>query len=368
MDWKHVRDDLGPEKVVLIHDPAAGLEAIVVIDNTAAGPAIGGIRMALDVSFNEVFRLARGMTFKNAAAGLRHGGGKAGIVADPEMPLADKEPLIRAFGDAVKELVGYIPGPDMGTNETCMGWLHDETGRCVGLPRAMGGIPLDTIGCTAYGLAIATEVADEVAGLELARSRVVIEGFGAVGSNAARFLADRGATIVAVADVHGAVVNPDGLDVVKLLDYRSGHDPVREFPGGMAAPNRELVGLDCDIWVPAARPDVFTATNAADVKARLIVPGANIPATEEAERIFHQRGILMIPDFISNAGGVIAGAAEYHGDTEAQAMAQIEERIRRNTTEVLLRAMRDRVRPRVAAEKLARDRVVEAMGYRRKHC
>ena len=139
-------DDLGPIKIVHLHEPSCGLRGIVVIDNVACGPSIGGVRMAPDVSTREVFRLARAMTLKNAAAGLPHGGGKAGIVADPRTP--DKARLIRAFARAIRDLVDYIPGPDMGTDETCMGWMHDEIKRALGLPRVLGGIPLDEIGAT----------------------------------------------------------------------------------------------------------------------------------------------------------------------------------------------------------------------------
>lgn len=128
-------DDLGPEKVIELYDPKAGLKAIVVVDNTAAGPAIGGTRMAPDVTAEECFGLARAMTFKNAAAGLPHGGAKSVIAADPAMPPVDKERLIRAFARALAEITSYIPGPDMGTNEEAMAWIRDENGRSVGLPR-----------------------------------------------------------------------------------------------------------------------------------------------------------------------------------------------------------------------------------------
>ncbi|MEO6203331.1 MAG: Glu/Leu/Phe/Val dehydrogenase dimerization domain-containing protein [Nitrospirales bacterium] len=139
-------DDLGPAKIVHLYDPTCGLRGMVVIDNVACGPSIGGVRMASNVSTPELFRLARAMTLKNAAAGLPHGGGKAGIVADPRTP--GKARLIRAFARAIRDLVEYIPGPDMGTDETCMAWMYDEIKRAVGLPRVLGGIPLDQIGAT----------------------------------------------------------------------------------------------------------------------------------------------------------------------------------------------------------------------------
>ena len=152
-------DELGPLKIVHIWRPAVGLKAVVAIDNIACGPAVGGVRMALDVSTEEAFRLARAMTLKNAAAGLPHGGGKSVIFADSKMPASDKERLIRAFADAIGDLVDYIPGPDMGTDEMAMGWIKDETGRAVGLPRELGGIPLDVLGATGFGLVSAIDVA-----------------------------------------------------------------------------------------------------------------------------------------------------------------------------------------------------------------
>ena len=181
-------DDLGPARVIHLHQPALGLAATVVLDNLACGPAIGGLRMALDVTTAECARLARAMTLKNAAAGLPHGGGKSVLRADPRLPVADKERLIRAFAAALRHEHGYIVGPDMGTDETCMAWVKDEIGRAVGLPRALGGIPLDEIGATGWGVCHATEVALARLGRSLEGARVVVQGFGAVGRHAARFL------------------------------------------------------------------------------------------------------------------------------------------------------------------------------------
>ncbi len=144
-------DSLGPAKVIHLHEPSVGLKGIVVVDNTAAGPAIGGLRMAADASLEECLRLARAMSLKSAAAGLAHGGGKSVLIADPKLPRDRKEELIRAMACAVADCRDYIIGPDMGTDETCMGWVHDEIGRAVGLPRELGGIPLDEIGATGWG-------------------------------------------------------------------------------------------------------------------------------------------------------------------------------------------------------------------------
>lgn len=234
-DAFELADDLGPEKVLYLHDPATGLRAILVIDNVAAGPAIGGTRMAPDVSLAECARLARAMTLKNAAAGLPHGGAKAVIFADPGMPAGDKERLVRAYAYALKDVRDYIVGPDMGTDETAMAWVHDVIGRSVGLPREIGGIPLDEIGATGFGLAVALEAAEPFAALPLAGARVAIQGFGAVGMNAARFLVERGARLVAASDSAGSLTRAEGLDVPALVDWKRQGGRLAEFPGGGGA-------------------------------------------------------------------------------------------------------------------------------------
>ncbi len=359
-----IGDDLGPEKVLLVREPRARLDAIVVVDNVACGPAIGGVRMAPDVTVDEVFRLARAMTFKNAAAGLPHGDGKSGIIADPGCAPEDKERLVRTFARMIRGLTEYIPGPDMGTNEACMAWVKDEIDRAVGLPRVLGGIPLDEIGATGFGLAVAAEVAVSDAKLALEGARMAVEGFGAVGQHAARFLARRGARLVAASDSRGAIHNPEGLDVEALIAHKRAGLPMGAFPYGRPMSTDQLVAVACEIWIPAARPDTLTADNVARLQAKLILQGANIPATEAAEEWMHAHGILSVPDFVANAGGVICAAVEYHGGTQAQAFAVIEERIRSNTLETLERARAGHLLPRQAAIQITRVRIEEAMRYR----
>jgi len=358
-------DDLGPKTILHIYQPAIGLKAIVVVDNVAAGPAIGGTRMAPDVSLEECFRLARAMTFKNASAGLPHGGAKSVIFADPASGAAEKEELIRAFAQAIRPLVDYIPGPDMGTDEAAMAWIKDEGGQCAGLPKEVGGIPLDEIGATAFGVVASADVAKDELGMSIEGARVAVQGFGAVGKHAARFFADRGARLVAAADSSGAVYKPDGLDVAALLAHVRPGRKICEFDAGDNLPRDAIIGVDCDILVPAARPDVIRADNQASVKAKLIVPGANIGITEKAEKMLHERGVLCMPDFIANAGGVICAAVEYAGGTEAQVFDIIDEKIRGNTIEVLERTRRDKIPPREAAVQMARERVTSAMRYQR---
>lgn len=358
-------DELGPNKILHIYEPSAGLKAILVVDNVALGPSIGGIRVAPDVSVEECFRLARAMTLKNAAAGLAHGGGKAVVFADPKQPKPEKEKLLRCLASALRNIEEYILAPDMGTDEECMGWIRDECGRVVGLPRELGGIPLDELGATGFGLRQATDVALEFCDFELAGARAVIQGFGAVGRHAAHHLAAGGARIVAVADSGGAVYSADGLDLEALLAHKRGGHSVADYPRGERIERDAVIDVDCDIWIPAARPDVINEQNVARLRAKLIVQGANIPFTPGAEAYLHERGVLCVPDFIANAGGVICAAMEYHGASQAAAFQSIEEKLRDNTRAVLDSARREQQLPRQAAVSLAVERVKKVMRLRR---
>lgn len=358
-------DELGPLKLVHIWRPAVGLKAVIAVDNIACGPAVGGVRMAQDVSAEEAFRLARAMTFKNAAAGLPHGGGKSVIFGDPKMPIADKERLIRAFAAAIADLADYIPGPDMGTDELAMGWIHDEIGRAVGLPRELGGIPLDEIGATGFGLVAAIEVAADHLGMPLSGARVVIQGFGSVGKHAARILGAKGAVLVGASDTQGTIVDDNGLDVAALIALKAAGRPLRDHPRGKKLAGDAVIDIPCDIWIPAARPDVIHADNVARLHTKLVAEGANIPCTAEAEAALAERGFLVLPDFIANAGGVICAAIEYQGGGEAAAFAAIDEKIRTNTRAVLDRVAANRMLPRAAAMGLAKTRIERAMRTRR---
>ena len=364
-DLFHFGDDLGPAKVLYVHEPSVGLKGIVVVDNVAAGPAIGGLRMVSDGSVEECLRLARAMSLKNAAAGLAHGGGKSVLCADPKLPRDRKEELIRAMACAVADVREYIIGPDMGTDETCMGWVHDEIGRAVGLPRELGGIPLDEIGATAWGLRHCVEVAAEFAELELDGARVVIQGYGNVGRPAARFLAELGCTVVAVADSGGAIHTERGLDLDQLEALKRAGRSVAEYPDGKCLTAEELIAVDCEIWIPAARPDVIHAGNVDQLRARIVASGANIAATAEAEQRLHARGVINVPDFIANAGGVICAAMEYHGSAQAAVFDEIAERVCANTRHVLEASARAGTPPREAATQLSVERIRRAMATRR---
>lgn len=305
------------------------------------------------------------MTLKNAAAGLPHGGGKAVLYGDPKMAKADKQRLIRGLANALRHEETYIFAPDMGTDEECMAWIKDEIGRVVALPREIGGIPLDEIGATGWGLSHVVDVALQYCDFELAGARFVVQGFGAVGKNVTRFLAAKGAVLVAVADSAGAIHNPDGLDVDTLLTLKQQGKCVTDYVDARKMERDDVIDVECDIWIPAARPDVIHEDNVHRLNTRLVVQGANIPFTHGAEKVLHDKGILCVPDFIANAGGVICAAMEYEGAGEAAAMQTIEEKLRRNTRLVLDAAKEKQILPREASMELAVERVRKAMSFRR---
>jgi glutamate dehydrogenase (NAD(P)+) len=355
-------DDLGPEKVIHIYEPKSKLRAIVVIDNISLGPAIGGCRMARDVTTQEVFRLARAMTLKNALANLPHGGAKSAILADSTTD--EKEALIREFAQAIKTLTDYIPGPDMGTDEESMAFIHDEIGRAVGLPKVLGGIPLDTLGMTGYGLSVAAQVAADDISLTLDGARIIIQGFGNVGKAAAKYMSDLGVKLIATCDSKGGLHNPDGIDIPKLIEAKKAGTPVSQSGLGKQVSNEDLLKIESDIFIPAARPDVFTEANEELLKTWLVLEGANIPITHPAAKKMHKRGIMVVPDVIANCGGVICAATEYQRLSESDAFERVKATVKNNTDELLKRVVEEDLPPHEIALKMARERIAKAMSYR----
>ena len=323
--------------------------------------------MVPDVTKEEVFRLARAMTWKNAMADLPFGGAKSGIRADPKSITPEKkEAIIRSFARALKNIVPdeYIAGPDMNVTELEMAQFADEVGdmqASTGKPLEMGGLPHE-LGSTGFGVHWATRVAAESIGLE--NPTVAIEGFGNVGTFTAKFLSEAGYKIVAVSDSSGAIYNPEGLDVEKLIKVKQEKRKVTLYEGGKVLPKEELFGLDVDILIPGARPDVIREGNFSKVKAKLIVEAANIPMSHELERKFHEKGVLVIPDFVANAGGVISSYVEHIHGTEKQMFQMVEEKIRKNTAEVLELSKEKGISTRDAALEIAKSRVMKAMEFR----
>ncbi|MGW7018983.1 Glu/Leu/Phe/Val dehydrogenase dimerization domain-containing protein [Streptomyces decoyicus] len=365
-------DEWGPEKIVVVSHRRTGMKGVLVIDNTARGIGKGGTRMSPGVTVDEVSRLARVMTWKWAAVDLFYGGAKAGIVADPAS--RDKEAVLRAFARALSNEVPreYVMGLDMGLTESDAAIIQDELGdrgAAVGTPEHLGGVAYDKLGITGYGVAEAADAAAQHLGLPLSGSRVALQGFGAVGSAAARRFAELGATIVAVSTAHGALHDPSGLDVDALLaarDEHGDHFVTRHSAATTLAPGAELA-VDCDILVPAALQDVITRATAHEVKAKILVEGANLPTSAEAQGILAERGVTVLPDFVANAGGVVAAAfamdARYSGfrpDT-AGIVETVSTRLRANAVTVLDAARRQDVTPHAAGRRLAEERVRTAM-------
>jgi glutamate dehydrogenase (NAD(P)+) len=246
-----------------------------------------------------------------------------------------------------------------------MAWVKDEIGRAVGLPAAIGGIPLDALGATGWGLLHCADLAVRHIGIDLDGARVAVQGFGAVGRHAARFLASRGAVLVAAADTRGTIADERGIDVAALIRLKEEGRTVCDYPSGRKLEPDAVIDIDCDIWIPAARPDVIDEGNVGRLRTKLVLEGANIPLTQAAELTLHARGVLVMPDFIANAGGVICAAHEYAGATQAQAFQAIEEKVRANTAAVLAVVKQARDTPRTAAVALAVQRVRAAMKTRR---
>jgi glutamate dehydrogenase (NAD(P)+) len=368
-------DEWGPEKVVCVSDRRTGMRGALVIDNTARGMGKGGTRMSPSLTVEEVARLARTMTFKWAGVDLFFGGAKAGIRFDPTSP--DKERALRAFVRALSNEVPreYVVGLDMGLDERDAAIVQDEVGdrgAAVGTPAELGGVPLDRWGVTGFGVAEAADAAVALTGGSLAGARVSIQGFGAVGSAAARRFVELGARVVAVSSVHGALHDPDGLDVAELLRLRDevGDAAVRKYPAEpLVEPGAELL-VDADVLVPAALQDVIDEQVAAALPARLVVEGANMPTTPAAQRVLADRGVTVLPDFIANAGGAVAAAFAMDARHSAfppdrQLIFQtITEKLRANTVTVLTEARSRGLTTHEAAQLLARGRVRRAMELR----
>lgn len=366
-------DDWGPEKVVCVSDRKTGMRGVLVIDNTARGTGKGGTRMSPTLTVLEVARLARTMTWKWAAVDLFHGGAKAGILGDPNAP--NKEEVLRAFARALANEVPreYVFGLDMGLTEKDAAIFVDELGdrgAAVGLPRALGGLPYDELGVTGYGVAEAADAAARAIDLPVAGARVAIQGFGAVGQAAAERLVELGAVITAVSTAKGAVIDPDGLDVARLVALRAEHgdDCVHAYGGAVDA--SLALTTDAEILIPAAREDVIDKDLAGATSARLIVEGANLPTTPAALEVLHERGVVVVPDFIANAGGIIAAAhsmdARYSPFPVAPetVFSMISLKMRQNAETVVTESRRRELTPHATAQEIAQDRVREAMRLR----
>ncbi|MDX2065451.1 MAG: Glu/Leu/Phe/Val dehydrogenase [Fimbriimonadaceae bacterium] len=292
--------------------------------NASRGPTKGGIRYHPDVDLNETSALAMWMTWKCAVVNIPYGGAKGGVKVDTKrLSKREIEKLTRRYISEIGSMVGErsdIPAPDIGTNAQVMSWVMDTLSMAAGhtVPGVVTGKPVDLGGsegrveATGRGVVVAMEEASKFCNLDLGNARVVVQGFGNVGATAARLVEESGARVVAVSDALGAIYNPNGLPVRELATRYSGRDGgIRDFKDAEKISNAEMMELECDVLVPAAISAQIHAENANKIKARLIVEGANGPCTTEADHILSDRGVLVVPDILANAGGVVVSYFEW---------------------------------------------------------
>ena len=350
--------------------------------NINRGPAKGGLRFHPNVSLDEVKALAMWMTWKCAVVNIPYGGAKGGVIVDPyQLSANELEHLTRRFATEISILVGPdrdIPAPDVGTNAQVMAWFMDTismhhgysmTATVTGKPVEVGG-SLGRADATGRGVMICTVAALETMGLKPFNQRVVVQGFGNVGSVSARLLEEAGCQVVAVSEDYGGIYNPLGLSVKKLFEYRAREGTLKGFPGAELVPNEDLLKIDCDVLVPAALENQITSRNAADIRAKLVVEGANGPTTPEADEILRQRGVILVPDILANAGGVTVSYFEWVQDlqsffwSEHEINARLEAIMTRSFKEVLAIREEQKVDMRMAAYLLAVKRVAVATADR----
>ena len=355
-------DEFGPQKILEVYNPKVGMHGFVVIDSLALGPAKGGIRMTPTVSVDEVARLARGMTWKCAFADLPFGGGKSGIIMDDRnISKEKKKEIVEAFAEEVKIVVPefYVAAPDMNMAEEEMRWFVKKVGSkkaATGKSKKDGGLPHE-LGSTGFGVYHAALVALEKKKMDVGKISFVVEGFGNVGQFAAKFLCEAGAKLVAVSDSRGVAYKKDGLDFEKLMEVKQNSESVTNYPGCKVLPSRQIILQDADLIVTAAVPDLIKISDIDYVKAKIIVEGSNIPMSAEVEEFFHKKGVLVVPDFVANAGGVISSYVEYIGGDEKKMWKMVEEKIVKNTGIVLQDAVKLKLSPRQVALEIAKKRV-----------
>ena len=351
-------DEFGPEKIIQVYDPETGMKGITVIHNTTLGPGKGGIRMTPSVSVEEVYKLAETMTWKNALAGIPFGGAKSGIIANPkEINQEKKDKIVAAFAKALKNIAPkeYIAGPDMNMAEHEMEVFvkaHGDKNSTTGKPYEIGGLPHE-LGSTGFGVYHALLTALDF--IEFENPTVAIEGFGNVGTFVMKFLEEKGIKVVAVSDSKGTIYSEEGLDYKKMMKTKEETGSVVNYEGANKV--EEIVSLEADILVPAAIPDLINESNKGSVKAKLNVCGSNIAMSKEIEEELHEKGILIVPDFIANAGGVISSYVETINGTQADMFKLVEKNIIENTKEILERSKEKNISPRKAGMEIAIQRV-----------
>jgi len=355
-------DEFGPEKILQVYDPKTKMKGFVVIDNLKRGPAKGGIRMTPSVSVDEVARLARAMTWKNALFELPFGGGKSGIIGnDKEMSKEQKEEFVKAFAKGVKVVCPseYVAAPDMNMAEDEMVIFSKTVGSdkaCTGKPKEMGGLPHE-LGSTGFGVFNAVKVACEHKNFDLSKISVAVEGFGNVGWFVSKYLSEVGSKIVAVSDSKGMVYDKDGLDFKKLDEVKKEKGTVTAY-GGEVLPSKDILDVEADVLVTAAVPDLIKEDDVGRIKFKIIVEGGNISMTYDVDKMLYEKGVLVVPDFVANAGGVISSYVEYVGGTVDEMWKMVEEKILKNTKLVLEDSEKKGCLVRDSALEIAKKRIL----------
>ena len=350
--------------------------------SSARGPMKGGLRYHPTMDEEHAASLASLMTWKTAVVDIPYGGAKGGINCDPSK-LSETElyRITTTFVELIKEVIGPtidIPAPDVNTNATVMGWIMDEYSKFYGFsPGVVTGKPVDLFGslgreeATGRGVMYALEECLKDENRRLEDVSVAIQGFGNVGSNAARLIAERGGRIVAVSDIQGGIANDDGLDVPALLDWVNSNGSIQDFPGARAIDGNEIIVHKADVLIPAALEEAITTKNADRVQARIVIEAANGPVTCKAHDMLVQQGVTVVPDILANAGGVTASYFEWSQNIqqfrwdESRVVEELEKVMRRAYRNVADLALRDDIDLRTAAFVLAIKRVARTTTLRR---
>ena len=350
--------------------------------SVARGPGKGGIRYAPDVNLDEVRALASWMTWKCAVANLPFGGAKGGVICDPNiMSDGELERLTRRYTSEIIDMIGPekdVPAPDMNTNERTMAWIMDTysmhkrettTGVVTGKPINLGG-SRGRAEATGRGCLFVTLQALKHLSMVPTQVDVIVQGFGNVGGMAAKLMAKQGIRITCIIEYDGAVYNPKGLDIEKLMAWRKEHGSIRNFPEGETMPSAEALFLKCDVLIPAAKENVITSETAGKINTKILCEGANGPTTAVADKILEDRGIFVIPDILANAGGVTVSYFEWVQDrqgyfwNEQLVNQRLEEIMNESFWDVVHYAQTHKVHNRIAAYMLALDRVAFAIRLR----
>jgi glutamate dehydrogenase (NAD(P)+) len=384
--WKIMRH---PGREVIVYIPVQMDDGRIEVftgfrvqHSIARGPAKGGVRYSPDVTLDEVRALASWMTWKCAVVDIPFGGAKGGVICDPhKLSMTELEKITRRYIAELIEFIGPekdVPAPDVGTNEQTMAWMMDTysmhmrqtvTSVVTGKPLNIGG-SRGRREATGRGVMICCDEALKMLGMKREETRVIVQGFGNVGSNAARLMHEAGYKVIGLGEIDGALINPRGIDIHALREYHNQKQTIVGFPGAEAIDPGELLVSECDALVPAATENVITSRNVNKVRARILVEGANGPTTAAADDVLTEKGVLVIPDILANAGGVTASYFEWVQDRqgyfwkESVVNEQLEHIMRSSFGDVVNYAQTHSVNNRIAAYMLAIDRVAYTIKQR----